>query len=152
MDVVRSFSVGSQVRQTHEEGIGHIGWNVMNIKMRTIAGKPWMVYMYIYTYIKVLIYVYVCVYVYFASIIWKSDLTDKMKCSFFQAAVVLILPYGCTTWTLTITQECCEQYWTNPGGNTRQRTNYTAYLTSRKLSTLDEADMQDTAGEAKTSS
>ena len=24
-----------------------------------------------------------------------------MKCSFFQAAVVLILLYGCTTWTLT---------------------------------------------------
>ena len=30
-----------------------------------------------------------------------SDLTDKMKCSFFQAAVVSILLYGCTTWTLT---------------------------------------------------
>ena len=35
------------------------------------------------------------------SIIWKSDLTDKMKCSFFQAAVASILLYGCTTWTLT---------------------------------------------------
>ena len=35
------------------------------------------------------------------SIIWKSDLTDKIKCSFFQAAVVSILLYGCTTWTLT---------------------------------------------------
>ena len=35
------------------------------------------------------------------SIIWKSDLTDKMKCSFIQAAVILILLYGCTTWTLT---------------------------------------------------
>ena len=35
------------------------------------------------------------------SVIWKSDLTDKMKCSFFQAAVVSILLYGCTTWTLT---------------------------------------------------
>ena len=35
------------------------------------------------------------------SIIWKSNLTDKMKCSFFQAAVVSILLYGCTTWTLT---------------------------------------------------
>ena len=34
------------------------------------------------------------------SIIWKSDLTDKMKHSFFQAAVVSILLYGCTTWTL----------------------------------------------------
>ena len=35
------------------------------------------------------------------SIIWKSDLTDKMKHSFFQAAVVSILLYGCTTWKLT---------------------------------------------------
>ena len=35
------------------------------------------------------------------SVIWKSDLTDKMKRSFFQAAVVLILLYGCTTWMLT---------------------------------------------------
>ena len=35
------------------------------------------------------------------STIWKSDLIDKMKRSFFQAAVVSILLYGCTTWTLT---------------------------------------------------
>ena len=35
------------------------------------------------------------------SIIWKSNLTDKMKCSFFQATVVSVLLYGCTTWTLT---------------------------------------------------
>ena len=35
------------------------------------------------------------------SIIWKSDLTDNMKRSFFQAAVASILLYGCTTWTLT---------------------------------------------------
>ena len=35
------------------------------------------------------------------SIIWKSDVTDKMKRSFFQAAVISILLYGCTTWTLT---------------------------------------------------
>ena len=31
----------------------------------------------------------------------SSDLTDEMKRSFFQAAVVSILLYGCTTWTLT---------------------------------------------------
>ena len=31
----------------------------------------------------------------------RPDLTDKIKCSFFQAAVVSILLYGCTTWTLT---------------------------------------------------
>ena len=35
------------------------------------------------------------------SVVWKSDLTDKMKRSFFQATVVSILLYGCTTWTLT---------------------------------------------------
>ena len=52
-------------------------------------------------------------------VIWKSDLTDKMKHSFFQAAIVSILLYGCTTWTLTngwrkgltaTTQKYCEQY------------------------------------------
>ena len=38
-----------------------------------------------------------------------------------------------------------------PGGNTPQSTNYTATcLSSRKLSKLDEPDMQDTAGEAET--
>ena len=40
------------------------------------------------------------------SVIWKSDLIDKMKCSFFQAAVVLRLLYGCTTWMLT---KCMEK-------------------------------------------
>ena len=35
------------------------------------------------------------------SVIWKSDLTDKIKHSFFQAAIVSLLLYGCTTWTLT---------------------------------------------------
>ena len=40
-----------------------------------------------------------------------------------------------------------------PGGNTPQSTNYTATrLSSRKLSKLDETDTQDTAGEAVTSS
>ena len=41
----------------------------------------------------------------------------------------------------------------SPGGITRRSNSYTAtYLPSRKLSKLDEPDMQDTAGEAKTSS
>ena len=30
------------------------------------------------------------------SVIWKSDLTNEIKCSFFQAAVMSILLYGCT--------------------------------------------------------
>ena len=58
-----------------------------------------------------------------------------------------------TTGEKAITQECCEQYWTSPGDNTLQGINYTAtYLTSRKLSKLDEPDMQDNAGVAGTSS
>ena len=69
------------------------------------------------------------------SIIWKSDLNYKIKCNFFQAVVVLILQQGCTTWTLTkcrrksltaIIEECCEQYWTGPGGNTPQNSSYIA--------------------------
>ena len=36
------------------------------------------------------------------SVIWKSDLTDKRKRSFFQAVVVsILLLYGRTTWTQT---------------------------------------------------
>ena len=34
------------------------------------------------------------------SIIWKSDLSDKIKLDSFQAAVSILL-YGCTTWTQT---------------------------------------------------
>ena len=35
------------------------------------------------------------------SVIWKSDLTNKIKWVFFQVAVVSILLCGCTTWMLT---------------------------------------------------
>ena len=35
------------------------------------------------------------------SIIWNSNLFDKIELDFFQAAVVSILRHGCTTWTLT---------------------------------------------------
>ena len=35
------------------------------------------------------------------SVIWKSDISDKLNRNFFQAVVVFILKYGCTTWTLT---------------------------------------------------
>ena len=90
------------------------------------------------------------------SIIWKSDLTDKMKRSFFQAAVTSILLYGCTTWTLTkrlekkldgnytrMLRAILNKSW-------QQHTNCTATCPlSRKLFKLDEPDMQDTAGEAE---
>ena len=32
------------------------------------------------------------------SIIWKSDLTDKIKRDFLQAVVVSVQLYGCITW------------------------------------------------------
>ena len=39
-------------------------------------------------------------------VMWNSDLTDKIKRSFFQASVVSILLYGCTTLTQT---KCMEK-------------------------------------------
>ena len=54
------------------------------------------------------------------SIIWKSDLTNKMKRSFFQAAVISILLYGCTTWTLTAGEETRRQLHKNVESNIEQ--------------------------------
>ena len=68
------------------------------------------------------------------SVIWKSDLTDKMKRSFFQAVVVSILLYGCTTWTLTTAA-------------VRPPTTH-----HKKISKLDEPDMLYTTGEVGMSS
>ena len=49
-----------------------------------------------------------------------------------------------------IIQECCEQYWTNPGSNTPHGANCTAtYHLSRKLYKLDEPDMPDTCWRSK---
>ena len=96
------------------------------------------------------------------SIIWKSELTDKMKRSFFQAAVVSILLYGCTTWTLTkrlekkldgnytrMLRAILNKSWRQHP--TRHQL-YGHLPPITKLSKLDEPDMQDTAGEAGTSS
>ena len=56
------------------------------------------------------------------SIIWKSDLTDKMKRSFFQAAVASILLYGYTTWTSnkTAREEARRQLHKNAACNLEQ--------------------------------
>ena len=95
-------------------------------------------------------------------VIWKSDLTDKVKRSFFQAAIMSILLYGCTTWTLTkrlekrldgnytrmlraILNRSWRQY---PKSISCTATNHP----SQKLSKLDEPDMQDTTGEVGTCS
>ena len=92
------------------------------------------------------------------SIIWKSDLTDKMKCSFFQAGIVSILLYGCTSWTLTKRLEKkLDGNYTRMLRAVLEATPHKAPTIrpptppSRKLSNLDEPDMQDTTGEAGTS-
>ena len=91
------------------------------------------------------------------SIIWKSDLTDRMKRSFFQAAVVSILLYGCITWTLTkrlkkkldgsytrMLRAILNMSWRQHP--TRHQLTATC-LPSRNLYKLDKPDTQDTAGE-----
>ena len=50
-------------------------------------------------------YIYIYIYNQKFSNNWMSDLTDKMKRSFFQGAIVSILLYGSTTWMLTKRQE-----------------------------------------------
>ena len=104
--------------------------------------------------------------IWFCLVLWHLNFcwlfNAKIIHSFFQAAVVSILLYGCTTLTLnngwrkslTATiQECCEQFWTSPGGNTPQSSSCMAtYLPSQKLSNLDKPGIQDTAGKAGTSS
>ena len=64
------------------------------------------------------------------SIIWKSDLTDKMKRSFFQAAVVSILLYGCTTWTNKTAGEARWQLHKNAVSNLEQVLAATPHKTS----------------------
>ena len=96
------------------------------------------------------------------SVIWKSHLTDKIKRSFFQAAVVSIQLYGCTTWTVTKRMEeklagsytrmlrvILNKSWRQHP--TKQQL-YGHQHPSRKLSKLDEADIKDTAREVGTSS
>ena len=60
------------------------------------------------------------------SIIWKSDLSDEIKCEFFQDVAVEVPLYDSTTWTLKkhlqkcligTTQGCCVLFWTSSGSN-----------------------------------
>ena len=90
------------------------------------------------------------------TVIWKSDLIDKTKRSFFQAAIVSLLLFGCTTWTLTKRMEkkiddnytrMLRAILNRSWRDTPQISSCTAtYHPSRKLSKLDEPDMQRTAG------
>ena len=84
-----------------------------------------------------------------------------MKRSFFQASVVSILLYGCTTWTLTkqlekklngnytrILRAILNKSWRQH--HTRHQ--LYSHLPPITKTKLDEPDMQDTAGEARKSS
>ena len=98
------------------------------------------------------------------SVIWKSNQTDKMKHSFFQAAVMSILLYGDTTWTLNkrMEKKLDDNYTrmlqailnkSSPWGSIPQSRSCTAtYQTSWNFSKLDELDMRNTAGEVRTNS
>ena len=66
-----------------------------------------IIYIYIYIYIYTYIYSDITMHLAKAGttinrllIIWKSNLSDKIKCNFFQAEVLSILLYECT-WKLT---------------------------------------------------
>ena len=61
----------------------------------------WQTYTHTHTCAHARIHTHKHVHIYIYIYIYKSDLTDKMKRSFFQSAVLSILLYGCTTWTLT---------------------------------------------------
>ena len=54
------------------------------------------------------------------SVTWKSDLADEIERSFFQAAVVSTLLYGCTTWTLTHGENAWLQLHKNAVSNIEQ--------------------------------
>ena len=96
------------------------------------------------------------------SVIWKSDLTDKIKRSFFQAAVVSILLYGCTTWTLTkCTEKKLDCNYTRMqrailneswGQHPTKRQLYGHLPLITKTIRVDEPDMRDTAKEVGTNS
>ena len=93
------------------------------------------------------------------SVIWKSNLSDKLKRNYRSCQCCYMdAPRGrwVSVWRkslMAFAQECCELYCTNPFGNTPQNSSYAAtYDPSRKPSKLDEPDMLKTAGEVRTNS
>ena len=77
------------------------------------------------------------------SVIWKSDLTDKIKRSFFSKQRSCRYCYRdalhgrqLNVWRKSlsaITQEICEQYWTSPGSNKPQNSSCTAIIKTIKV-------------------
>ena len=74
------------------------------------------------------------------SVIWKSDLTDKIKRSFFPRSsrvdTALWMHYmDANVWRKSLTaisQECLELYWTNPAGGNPQNSSCTATFHSSR--------------------
>ena len=65
--------------------------------------------------------------------IWKSNLSDKINWELFQAVIVSVLLYGCTTWTLMkqLEKKLNGNYvlfWTNPGSSTQQKQQLYSHL------------------------
>ena len=93
------------------------------------------------------------------SVIWKSDLSDKIKRNFSKQRLCqycwMDAPYErwLAIWRKSLTaiaQECNELYWTNPGGNIRlNNICMNTYHSSRRPSELDGQDIWDTAGGVK---
>ena len=54
-----------------------------------------------HTHIYIYIYIYIYIWISCSTLGFSSDFLKKMNRTFFQAVVVSILLYGCTTWTLT---------------------------------------------------
>ena len=92
------------------------------------------------------------------SIIWKSNLSDKIKRDFFQAAVVSILLHRCTSWTLTKrTKKKLDRNYARMLGaimnNIPQYSTCTVtYLPFLNPFKSDEPGIRNTAGETKTNS
>ena len=96
------------------------------------------------------------------SLLWKSDLSDKIKCNFFKqrSCHFYYMDAPRRRWlsikrkSLTETEkECYKLYWTNPGSNIPQKSSCTATdHPSLKPFKSDERGMPDTAWKARASS
>ena len=89
---------------------------------------------------------YIYIYIYICVCVWVCVLSESH------------VPHGCWLclgWEslMVIAQECCELYWTSPGGSIQQSSSSTdTYHPSQKPSKLDEQDMWNTAGEVRADS
>ena len=84
------------------------GWVAATVAIESLSTNKWSTYVYII--LRFYIRLSHCIRCLWTAInkllvIRKSDLTDKIKQSFFQAAAVSIQLYGFTTWTLTKRRE-----------------------------------------------